>query len=94
MPRTIDVAPISVTRTHRTQRFEIQFDDTGALVNILAHRWVYTRNAGNTDQTPPLYLGAITLVLADFTAAQKTQLNQTLTMVEAVIDPKDAIQFP
>jgi hypothetical protein len=81
MATILDPTPISVTRIRRSMRVEILYDTSGAVVQVVAHRWAVAQQAG-VDATPPVYVGATTFLAAVIPAAVKTQLLNLATLID------------
>jgi len=81
MATILDPTPVSVTRIRRTSRVEINYDTTGALVNVIAHRWFVVQQAG-VDVTTPFYVGATTFLPAVIPATVKNQLLALATLID------------
>lgn len=87
MPKKIDPTPISVERTRRTLRYELIMDTSGELVEILAHRYLFTIKTahGNTQASTPEYLGTLRIPALSVPNAVKNRVAD----IEALADGLD-----
>jgi len=81
MAKILDPTPISVTRIRRSMRIEILYDESGAVTQVVAHRWAVAQQAG-LDVTPPVYVGPTLFLSAVIPAAVKTQLLALATLID------------
>ena len=87
MPKKIDITPISVERTRKTLRYELIINSDGQLVEVLAHRWLFTvkTDVGGGETSSPEYLGEISISAEDVPQAFKNRISD----LEAISDSVD-----
>lgn len=87
MPKKIDQTPIPVERTRRTLRYELIMDNAGELVEIMAHRYLFTIKTanGNTQASTPEYLGTLRIPSASVPNVVKNRIAD----IEALADGLD-----
>jgi len=83
MSKIKDPTPIPVTRTNRTAKLEIFFDDTGAVVSLIASRFTFSVSNGVTIARD--FDKQLTLAAAELDA---TLLNK-IDKIDQLIDAKD-----
>jgi hypothetical protein len=87
MPKKIDITPIPVERTRRTLRYELIMDNAGELVEVVAHRYLFTiktANGGSQASTPE-YNGVIHIPASSVPVAVKNKVSD----IESLVDAQD-----
>ena len=79
-----DLTDIPVKRVTATSRLEIFLKKNGAIERVLAHRWLYTRQAG-VDVVPPVHIGTIEVPVASI----GTGIVNRITDLDAMVDALD-----